>query len=49
MKKINITLDNDLWAMIEGHLSTNDESIQDFAINAIRESLMKTEKKKKGR
>ena len=49
MKKINITLDNDLWSMIEGHLSTNDESIQDFAINAIRESLMKTEKKKKGK
>lgn len=49
MKKINITLDNDLWSMIEGHLSTYDESIQDFAINAIRESLMKTEKKKKGK
>lgn len=49
MKKITVTLDNDIWALIERRLVETDETIQDFAVNALREKLMKSENKKKGK
>ncbi len=49
MKKITVTLDNDIWALIERRLAETDETIQDFAVNALREKLMKSENKKKGK
>lgn len=49
MKKVNITIDNDLWTLIENRIANDGESMQDFAINAFRENLMKSEEKKKGK
>lgn len=49
MKKITVTLDNDTWALVESRLRKDGESIQDFAVNALREKLMKVEDQKKGK
>lgn len=49
MKKITVTLDNDILALIESRLAADGETMQDFAVNALREKLMKVEDKKKGK
>ena len=41
MKKITVTLDNDIWTLIESRLAADGETMQDFAVNALREKLMK--------
>lgn len=38
MKKITVTLDNDILALIESRLAVDGETMQDFAVNALREN-----------